>query len=130
MEQGSSFVVGYVLASPAGISIGFAMLRSAAFPRIAAWASIVANALGFGLFLPGIGLLLPGIGVLLSVVSVLILIAWCALVGWRLLRLPASEEGRMPDSGSQPSSAGRWGPSAAERLRRAAPLRRSPPPGR
>lgn len=123
MEQGSSFVVGYVLASPAGISIGFAMLRSAAFPRIAAWASIVANALGFGL-------LLPGIGVLLSVVSVLILIAWCALVGWRLLRLPASEEGRMPDSGSQPSSAGRWGPSAAERLRRAAPLRRSPPPGR
>ncbi len=123
MEQGSSFVVGYVLASPAGISIGFAMLRSAAFPRIAAWASIVANALGFGLFL-------PGIGVLLSVVSVLILIAWCALVGWRLLRLPASEEGRMPDSGSQPSSAGRWGPSAAERLRRAAPLRRSPPPGR
>lgn len=85
MEQGSSFVVGYVLASLAGILVGFAMLRSAAFPRIAAWAAIVANVLGFGLFL-------PGIGVLLSIVSVFILIAWYALIGWNLLRLPGYEE--------------------------------------
>ena len=85
MGQGSSFVVGYVLASLAGILIGIAMLRSTVFPRIAAWAAIVANVLGFGLFL-------PGIGVPLSIVSVFILIAWYALVGWRLLRLPALEE--------------------------------------
>lgn len=85
MEQGSSFVVGYVLASLAGMLIGLAMLRSTVFPRIAAWAAIVANILGFGLFL-------PGIGVPLSIVSVFILIAWYALVGWRLLRLPAVEE--------------------------------------
>lgn len=85
MEQGSSFVVGYVLASLAGILIGVAMLRSTTFPRLAAWAAIAANVLGFGLFL-------PGIGVLLSIVSVFILIAWYGLVGWRLLRLPAAEE--------------------------------------
>ena len=85
MEQGSSFVVGYVLASVAGILIGFAMLRSRVFSRVAAWAAIVANVLGFGLFL-------PGIGVLLSILSVFILIAWYVLVGWRLLRMPGLEE--------------------------------------
>lgn len=85
MEQGSSFVVGYVLASLAGILIGVAMLRSTVFPPIAAWAAIVANVLGFGLFL-------PGIGVLLSIVSVFILIAWYALVGWRLVRPQTLEE--------------------------------------
>ena len=85
MEQGSSFVVGYVLASLAGILVGVAMLRSSVFPRVAAWAAIVANVLGFGLFL-------SGIGVLLSIVSVVILIAWYATVGWRLLRMPAFEE--------------------------------------
>jgi hypothetical protein len=85
MEQGSSFVVGYVLASLAGILVGFAMLRSTRFPPFAGWAAIVANVLGLGLFL-------PGIGVLLSIASVLILIAWYAAVGWRLIRLPALEE--------------------------------------
>lgn len=85
MEQGSSFVVGYVLASLAGILIGLAMLRATIFPRLAAWAAIAANVLGFGLFL-------PEIGVLLSILSVLILIAWYAMVGWRLLRLSALEE--------------------------------------
>lgn len=97
VEQGSSVVLYYVLASLAGISIGFAMLGSTTCPRIAAWAAIVANALGSGLFL-------PGIGVLLSIVSVFILTAWYALVGWRVLRLPAPEEGPI-DIGSQPSLA-------------------------
>ena len=85
MEQGSSFVVGYVLASLAGILVGVAMLRSSVFPRVAAWSAIAANVLGFGLFL-------SGIGVLLSIVSVVILIAWYGIVGWRLLRMPAFEE--------------------------------------
>ena len=85
MEYGSSFVVGYTLASLAGILIGAAMLRSAVFPRFAGWAAIVANVLGFGVFL-------PGIGVLLSIVSVVILIAWYAAIGWRLLHLPTPEE--------------------------------------
>ena len=53
------------------------MLRGTAFPRWAGWAAVVANVLGFGLFL-------PGIGVFLSIVSVAILIAWYAAIGWRL----------------------------------------------
>jgi hypothetical protein len=85
MEQGSSFVVGYLLASVAGILIGAAMLRSSVFPRFAAWAAIGANVLGLGLFI-------PGIGILLSIVSVFILIAWYAAIGWRLLRLNAAME--------------------------------------
>ncbi len=83
MEYGTAFVMGYVLASVAGILVGMAMLRSAAFPAIAGWVAIVANLLGLALFV-------PGIGVWLSIGSVLLLIVWYAVVGWRLLRLPAT----------------------------------------
>lgn len=79
MGYGTSFVMGYVLASIAGILVGVAMLRDAMFHRAAAYAAIVANALGFGLFL-------PGIGILLSLLSVLILVIWFAFIGWGLLR--------------------------------------------
>ena len=82
MEQGSSFVVGYLLASAAGILVGIGMLRTRVFSRVAAWAVIVANVLGLALFA-------PGIGVLLSIVSVVILIAWYLLIGWGLVRLDA-----------------------------------------
>jgi hypothetical protein len=86
MEQGSAFVMGYLLASLAGLLVGIAMLRNRVFSRVAAWAVIVANVLGHGLFL-------PGIGVLLSIISVVVLIAWYLLIGWRLLRLPAASAG-------------------------------------
>lgn len=79
MGQGTSFVMGYVLASIAGILVGVGMLRTQAFGRVAAYAAILANVLGFGLFL-------PGIGILLSLVSVLILVVWFLLIGWRLFR--------------------------------------------
>lgn len=79
MGQGTSFVMGYVLASTAGILVGVAMLRTQAFGRVAAYAAIVANVLGFGLFL-------PGIGILLSLISVLILVVWFLLIGWHLFR--------------------------------------------
>jgi hypothetical protein len=82
MGNGTSFVVGYVLASVAGILVGVAMLRAPVFHRSAAYAAIIANVLGFGLFL-------PGIGILLSLVSVVILCFWYAVIGWRLVRLPA-----------------------------------------
>jgi hypothetical protein len=85
MGNGTSFVMGYVLASIAGILIGIAMLRTMVFGRIAAAAVILANVLGFGLFV-------PGIGILLSLISVLILVAWFLLIGWRLIRLPTGGE--------------------------------------
>jgi hypothetical protein len=84
MGYGTSFVVGYLLASVAGILVGVAMLRTPVFHRWAAYAAIVANALGFGLFL-------PGIGILLSLVSVVILGVWYAAIGWRLIRLSGEE---------------------------------------
>jgi hypothetical protein len=92
MGQGSSFVMGYLLAAVAGVLVGIGMLRSHAFARIAAWAVIVANVLGFGLFL-------PGIGIAVSIFSVLILIAWYLVVGWQLLRLPVAREGAFPCAG-------------------------------
>lgn len=82
MQQGSSFMMGYLLAAAAGILVGIGMLRNRVFSGVAAWAGIVANFLGLGLFL-------PGIGVMVSLGSVAILIVWYLLVGWRLLRLPA-----------------------------------------
>ena len=83
MQQGSSFVMGYLLAAVAGTLVGIGMLRNRVFSGVAAWAAIVANVLGLGLFL-------PGIGVLVSLGSVAILIVWYLLVGWRLVRLPTS----------------------------------------
>ena len=80
MEYGTAFVVGYVLASVAGVFVGVAMLRNAAFPALAGWVAIVANLLGLALFV-------PSIGVWLSIGSVLLLIVWYAVVGWRLVRL-------------------------------------------
>jgi hypothetical protein len=85
MQQGTSFVMGYLLASLAGFLVGIGMLRNPVFPRVAAWAAIVANVLGLGLFL-------PGIGILLSLGSVAILIVWYLLIGWRLMRLPAGQQ--------------------------------------
>lgn len=81
MGQGSSFVMGYLLASAAGVLAGIAMLRNRVFSRVAAWAVIVANVVGLGLFI-------PVIGVPLSILSVVILIVWYLLIGWRLVRLP------------------------------------------
>ena len=85
MGNGTSFVVGYVLASVAGILVGVAMLRAPVFHRSAAYAAIIANVLGFGLFL-------PAIGILLSLVSVVILCFWAAVIGWRLVRLPTGRQ--------------------------------------
>jgi hypothetical protein len=81
MGQGSSFVMGYLLASVAGVLAGIAMVRNRVFSRLAAWAVIVANLVGLGLFI-------PVVGVPLSILSVLILIVWYLLIGWRLVRLP------------------------------------------
>src|SRR3712207_8187781 len=48
----------YVLASVAGIIIGAVMLRSDVFGRVAAYALILGDAIGLGLYLPAIGIFL------------------------------------------------------------------------
>jgi len=79
-DQGTAFNVGYLLSSVAGVTVGVAMLRSAVFGRVAAWAVIGGSAVGLGLFVPGIG-----IG--LALASVLILWAWYASIARTFLRL-------------------------------------------
>ncbi len=81
--MGTPFVFGYVLSATAGILLGFAMLRTRIFGRLAAWGAIGGNLVGLGIFLPGIG---TGV----SLASVLVLWAWYVLIGVRLVRLGRS----------------------------------------
>jgi hypothetical protein len=80
MDMGSSFLLGYLLASLAGILAGFAILRSRVFNRWAAYSAIGGNVLGLGLFI-------PVVGVPMAILSVVVLIAWFAIIGRRLVQL-------------------------------------------
>jgi hypothetical protein len=60
--EGTAFQVSYVLASVAGI-IGAVMLRSDIFSRVAAFALIVGDVIGMGLYVPRIGIFLSVISV-------------------------------------------------------------------
>jgi len=78
--EGTAFQVSYVLASVAGIIIGAVMLRSDIFSRVAAYALIVGDIIGLGLYV-------PTIGVFLSVISVPVLWIWYVLIARRLIQL-------------------------------------------
>jgi hypothetical protein len=86
--EGTAFQVSYVLASVAGITIGAVMLRSDIFSTVAAYALIVGDVIGLGLYL-------PTIGIFLSVISVPVLWIWYVLIGRRLIQLGSgvSEDG-------------------------------------
>jgi len=78
--QGTAFQVSYVLASVAGIIIGAVMLRSDIFSTVAAYALILGDVIGLGLYV-------PTIGIFLSVISVPILWIWHILIARRLFQL-------------------------------------------
>src|SRR5215208_2630649 len=78
--EGTAFQVSYVLASVAGIMIGAVMLRSDIFSRVAAYALILGDVIGLGLYV-------PKIGIYLSVISVPVLWVWYVLIARRLIRL-------------------------------------------
>jgi Domain of unknown function (DUF4386) len=78
--EGTAFQVSYVLASVAGIIIGVVMLRSDVFSRVAAYALILGDVIGLGLYV-------PKIGIYLSVISVPVLWVWYVLIARRLIRL-------------------------------------------
>jgi hypothetical protein len=61
--EGTAFQVSYVLASVSGIIIGAVMLRSEIFSRVAAYALILEDVIGLGLYVPTIGILLSVISV-------------------------------------------------------------------
>jgi Domain of unknown function (DUF4386) len=78
--EGTAFQVSYVLASVAGIMIGAVMLRSKIFGRVAAYALILEDVIGLGLYV-------PTIGIFLSVISVPVLWIWYVLIARRLIQL-------------------------------------------
>jgi hypothetical protein len=78
--EGTAFQVSYVLASLAGIIIGAVMLRSDIFSKVAAYALIVGDVIGLGLYV-------PTIGIFLSVISVPVLWIWYVLIARRLIQL-------------------------------------------
>jgi hypothetical protein len=78
--EGTAFQVSYVLASVAGIIIGAVMLRSDIFSRVSAYALIVGDVIGLGLYV-------PKVGVLLSVISVPVLWIWYVLIARKLIQL-------------------------------------------
>lgn len=78
--QGTAFNVGYLLSSIAGTMFSFAMLRRRTFGAWIAYAGIIGNLAGLGLFL-------PTIGIALSMVALLLILVWLFGVGFGLLRL-------------------------------------------
>jgi hypothetical protein len=78
--QGTSFQVGYLLSSAAGILIPAVMLQGTIFGKPIAVLGILANAIGLGLYL-------PSIGIFLALFSVVFLELWYILLGHRLLQL-------------------------------------------
>jgi hypothetical protein len=88
--QGTAFHASYVLGSVAGIMIGVVMLRSDVFGRVAAYALVLGDVIGLGLYV-------PAVGHFLSVGSILVLWVWCVLIARRLIQLGAgvSKEGEV-----------------------------------
>jgi len=78
--QGTTFHMAYILGSAAGICIGALMLRSSIFGNVTGWMAILANAVGFGLYV-------PAVGVYISVFSVVFLEIWYVLLARRFFQL-------------------------------------------
>ena len=84
--QGTAFQVAYILGSIAGLAVSVVMLRSNIFNKVTAYAGILANAIGLGLFV-------PTIGVFIAVFSVVFLWIWYILVARRLFKLGQTDQG-------------------------------------
>jgi opacity protein-like surface antigen len=78
--NGTAFQLSYNLGQVAGIIISFVMLRSKLFSPVAAYAGIIGNLVGFGLYV-------PAVGTYISLFSVIGLWIWYILVGRSLLKM-------------------------------------------
>jgi hypothetical protein len=78
--QGTAFHVSYILGSFAGILVSWPMRRSSAFGSLAAWAGIMGNIVGLGLYVPVVGLTM-------AVLSGPVLWIWFVLVLRGFVRL-------------------------------------------
>jgi uncharacterized protein DUF4386 len=78
--NGTAFHLSYNIGQVAGIIISAVMLRNTIFSKAAAYAGILGNAIGFGLYV-------PTIGIYISLFSVVGLWIWYILIGRRLFQL-------------------------------------------
>ncbi len=96
--NGTAFHISYNIGQLAGVIISAVMLRGRLFNRVAAWAGILGNLVGWGLYV-------PTVGIYISLFSVLGLWIWYILVGTRLLRLGrgVSKEAVSPRVSARPA---------------------------
>jgi hypothetical protein len=79
--NGTAFYVGSFLGTAALLIIAIVMLRSPVFSKATAYVGIVANVMGFGLFVP------TTIGLLLAVLSVVGLEVWYIMIVRKLFKI-------------------------------------------
>lgn len=99
--QGTAFQVAYIAGSIAGILISAIMLQSGIFSKLTGWMGILANAVGFGLYV-------PTVGVYIAVFSVFFLEVWYILIAGKFFQLgqSISKEGRISQASPVASRAG------------------------
>jgi hypothetical protein len=78
--QGTPFQVGNVVGSIGMVLIGWVMLRSQIFDKVAGYVGIVAGVVGLGMYV-------PKVGVLISILSVVGLQVWYVMIALVLFRL-------------------------------------------
>ena len=79
--EGTAFYVGNFIGTVALLMVSIIMLRNNVFSKTTAYTGIIANVLGFGLFIHNT------IGLTLSIISVLCLAIWWIMIALRLFRI-------------------------------------------
>ena len=83
--EGTAFYVSNFIGTVALLIVSIIMVRNNVFGKSTAYTGIIANVLGFGLFIPNT------IGLILSVISVVLLAVWWILIARRLFILVRPE---------------------------------------
>ena len=83
--EGTAFYVSNFIGTVALLIVSIIMVRNNVFGKATAYTGIIANVLGFGLFIPNT------IGLILSVISVVLLAVWWILIARRLFILVRPE---------------------------------------
>ena len=79
--EGTAFYVGSFIGIVALLIVSIVMVRNNVFSKTTAYVGIIANVLGFGLFIPNV------IGIILSIISVLFLAVWWIMIARKLFQL-------------------------------------------
>ncbi len=95
--NGTAFHLSYNIGQAAGVIIGIVMLRSKLFGRVAPWACILGNLVGWGLYV-------PDIGIYISLFSVLGLWVWMIGTAHGLFKLSPRAAGENATAQARPQT--------------------------